>query len=311
MLNILINRSEIAAGTRGSSLGPDAIKFESLNNNSNLFIENKIVEIPIDNSALIKNEEFQNANNINSLTKNLLIANDCTIENTDKNANIIFVSADHSMAIAHVNGVKKLVDDKKLGVLWIDAHADLHTPFTSPSGNIHGMPLSVLLNEDNIENKDNSPTEKVVNYWENLKKKFHSIKYSDLFYVGLRAVEKQELKLIKKNNIPLINVRNINNGLIEDSVKQIESFFKNHDYIYISFDIDVLDPDDTSYGTGTPEKYGILKDRCIEFFDFLLNIKKIKFFELVEVNPLLDTENKLAKVSLEILELIKGKFQDR
>jgi len=308
MTKILITRSELGAGTRGSSLGPDSILIESVNNKSKLFTQNQIFNSEVNNNAYFDYDPSTTVKNIAPLIENYKNAKSLTTKQAETGENIIFLSSDHSNAVPHISGVVNANKGKKVGILWIDAHSDLHTPYTTPSGNIHGMPLAILLGEDNIENKQNELTQKEKDYWNQLKREYTSINYQDIFYVGIRAIEKEEHTLISKHNIPILTTNQLNNGIQDVNIDRINKFFKNHDHIYISFDIDALDPDDTSYGTGTPEKYGILKQKFFDFIIPLLDNPKIKYFELVEINPILDNQNILAKLSIELLDIVNKKF---
>src|SRR5690606_9940365 len=82
----------------------------------------------------------------------------------------LILTGDHSNAAGCITGVKKFIGEKRLGVVWIDAHADLHSPYTTPSGNVHGMPIAMLLGEDNRENAINEPDEETIRLWEELKR---------------------------------------------------------------------------------------------------------------------------------------------
>ena len=96
--------------------------------------------------------------------------------------------------------------DKKLGVIWIDAHADLHSPYTTPSGNMHGMPIACSIGEDNMEKAQNKLDDDTIEYWEKLKNLggiCPKINYSDLVYIALRDFEPAEDFLIKKHKVML------------------------------------------------------------------------------------------------------------
>src|SRR5690606_40461488 len=74
-----------------------------------------------------------------------------------------------STAIGTIAGIRKAYPKKRLGVIWIDAHADIHSPYTTPTGNVHGMPIAVSLDEDNLAHKINKPDQETINYWFQLK----------------------------------------------------------------------------------------------------------------------------------------------
>ena len=145
-LTFIVNRSEITAGTRGASLGPDAIFAAARTKKSLLFGAYPIIELPNYNNLLDQPVKHPYAKRIDGLVK---VFNDVSnqVSETLQAGKFPFVLAgDHGSAGGTIAGIKKAFPDKRLGVVWIDAHGDLHTPFTTPSGNMHGMPLSTALN---------------------------------------------------------------------------------------------------------------------------------------------------------------------
>lgn len=112
----------------------------------------------------------------------------------------IVLAGDHSTAAGTIAGIKAMYPKSKLGVIWIDAHADLHSPYTTPSGNMHGMPLAMALDEDNLEAKVNKLDQETINYWYQLKnvgKIAPKISYRDLVLISARDMERPEAALLK------------------------------------------------------------------------------------------------------------------
>ena len=220
----------------------------------------------------------------------------------------IVLSGDHSIAAGTIAGIKKAYPGKRLGVVWIDAHADIHTPYTTPSGNMHGMPLASVMNIDNLECKKNDVDAITVKLWEELKgvgvtnKKVNS---EDLVYIGVRDVEKQEVAVIEQLGIKWFKVEDVREYGVNAIVNSVNEQLKECDLIYVSFDVDSMDPDLTSYGTGTPVKNGITPNEAKELLIEFSKNKKTACIEIVEVNPCLDEKkNKMAEVTLEIVEKI-------
>src|SRR6202034_239293 len=142
-------KSEVGAGTRGASLGIDAIKIAALDFRSDFFRNHRSLNIPDDNSALFGMIESRYAKRIRSVIK-MYERVAAAVRDTLKDGKYpIIIAGDHSTAGGSIAGVKMAYPDSRLGVIWIDAHADLHSPYTTPSGNIHGMPLATALAEDN------------------------------------------------------------------------------------------------------------------------------------------------------------------
>jgi arginase len=194
--------------------------------------------------------------------------------------------------------------ERRLGVIWIDAHADLHSPYTTPSGNMHGMPLAISLAEDNIKSKVHQPDAQVVEQWNNLKKLGGiqpKIQAQDLVFIGLRDTEKQEDEIIKRHGIKVITVQEVRKRGVEQTVRQALLALQHCDDIYISFDVDSLDSS-ISRGTGTPVANGLKEREAEDLMASLMQNHKICCFEITEVNPTLDKENLMAEIAFNILQ---------
>lgn len=299
---ILVNRSELGAGTRGASLGFEALRIASLENNKPI---KKFIELENSNEYLYDmNRANEGALNIDAIysffSRNLKSTKSFFDENTQNN---FIYSADHSSTPIYLAALKSLNLDERIGVIWIDAHGDLHSPYTTPSGNMHGMPLCIALAEDNLESKVRDLDTVTKEIWENLKSlgnKKAKISYQNLAFLGIRDLEKEEKVLIEKNDVYYKKVPEVREIGIDKISKELENKLSNCDRIFISFDVDSMDPDDTSYGTGTPVKGGFTFEETFEITDRLTKINKNISFEMVEINPLLDNQNKMARTALKI-----------
>jgi len=302
-LKIIEVKSEIGAGTRGSSMGIDAIKIAALDFGSRYFKKYKSVEIPNENHLLLESAGNQFAKRISGvLTMVERVAEE--VSRTLKNNEFpILLSGDHSCSAGTISGIRKAYPKARLGVIWIDAHADIHSPYTTPSGNLHGMPLSVVLDEDNTDSKINKPDQETLNYWYQLKNVANispKIKYSDLVYIALRDAEPPEQYLLKKHkvkNFPTLEIRK--RGVERVAIDALK-YLDQCDLIYVSFDVDALDAS-ISKGTGTPVPNGITEREAGNLVSRLMSNEKVCCFEMVEVNPTLDKENLMAENAFEIL----------
>ena len=186
--------------------------------------------------------------------------------------------------------------EKRVGVIWIDAHADLHSPYTTPSGNIHGMPLATALAVDNITKAIQTPTDDTMPLWEMLKNIGNispKITPQDLVFIGLRDFEEPERAFIRKNRIRVVTVPEIRKGKIKDICKQVLDYLSHCDVLYISFDIDSLDKPLVP-GTGTPVEGGLTLNEAQKMLSILLKDPRLVCFEITEINPLLDVRNETA-----------------
>ncbi len=303
-IKIIEVKSEIGAGTRGSSMGVDAIKIAALDFGSAFFKRYKSVEIPNENNLLLEPVVHDYAKRIKGIFNlNDRIAKE--IQKTLKAEQVpIVLAGDHSSALGTISGIRMAYPQKRLGVIWIDAHADLHSPYTTPSGNMHGMPLACVLGEDNKERQQNKPDDETVEYWEKLKNLggvSPKINYSDLVFIALRDVEPQEEFLIKKNKVRVINLQEIRKKAVERVAIDSLNYLDHCDLIYVSFDVDSMDSRISS-GTGTPVPNGITEKEAGNLIYYIMRSKKIVCFEMVEINPTLDKENLMAENAFEILQ---------
>ncbi|MFZ4104589.1 MAG: arginase family protein, partial [Sediminibacterium sp.] len=186
-IKIIKNRSDIGAGTRGSDLGIDAIEIAAINQNNDFFHRHLFVDVETHNETIYNKNNNNFAKRIEHVVEQCQRVSDVVRTTISTGFFPIVLSGDHSSALGTISGIKAASPDKRLGVIWIDAHADLHSPFTSPSGNIHGMPLAAALQEDNLECKVNEPSAATLLHWNNLKnvgtpdKKLNA---QDLIYFG-------------------------------------------------------------------------------------------------------------------------------
>lgn len=305
-IKLIINRSEITAGTRGASLGPDALKVAAWNNGSNFFGKYPIEEIKDENHLLNNPVQHAFAKRIEGLIaiyNNLSTSIGATLKAGDFP---IVLAGDHGSAGGTIAAIKQMHPTKRLGVIWVDAHGDLHTPYTTPSGNMHGMPLAVALGTDNLESQRNEIPEETKKLWEELKAiggNEPKIQPEDLVFVAVRDVEEEEIALMNRLNIRNFAVEEVRTKTAKVVAQEIEQLLESCDLIYISFDVDSMDPLETSHGTGTPVENGLFVNETTELLTHLVANPKLVCFEMVEINPCLDEKkNKMADVAFEVLQ---------
>ena len=304
-IEILFNTSELTAGTRGASLGPGAIQVAALTRKDPFFSHYEQYWLPSENYRLNQETKFQNVKYIDGLL--VLVGSLKTeIKRIVQNQNFpLVIAADHGSAAGTMAGLQAAFPDKRMGVIWIDAHGDLHTPYTTPSGNLHGMPLAVALKEDNIQCKKNPISESEIALWNELKTTYGevSLKASDLFFIGVRDTEPEENFIIAENNIRNFKVDELRQKGFETLQAELDAFIQRIDILYVSFDVDSMDPELTSYGTGTPVKNGLSFEEGQQIMNYLARQSKLACMEIVEVNPCLDDKkNKMAELTFDIIK---------
>lgn len=205
----------------------------------------------------------------------------------------IIIGGDHSIGLGSIAGASKHFG-QDLGVIWVDAHGDINTPETSPSGNIHGMPLASSFGLGH---------EKLTNILFNGSK----IKMENVFILGARDLDKGEVDLIEKENLNVWTFNTIKEkGLLiclEEMLLKIKE--KNLKNLHLSFDIDCLDPTFVP-GTGTPVEDGFTLDGGKKVLSDLLETGLVKSLDFVEFNPELDKTTKTLDNCIEMLKTISN-----
>jgi arginase len=305
-ITFLINQSEITAGTRGASLGPDAIVTAARKNGSLIFGAHEVKRLPNVNHLLDRPTSFPFAKRIDGVL-DIYESLNTSVSAILKSNNFPFLlSGDHGSAGGTIAGIRSAFPSKKLGILWIDAHADIHTPYTTPSGNVHGMPLATALAVDNTECAKNQPDDNTISYWNQLKNVgaiSPKINPEDIIYVAVRDVEVEEIEILNRLAIRQIRVEEVREKGIAHTLSVINEHLNHCDIIYVSFDVDSMDPDLTSYGTGTPVKNGLTPQEAKQLVVAMAANPKTVCLEVVEVNPCLDEKiNKMAEIALDVIE---------
>jgi arginase len=304
----LVNKSEITAGTRGSSLGPEAIIAAARRHGNYMFGQNKTQFLRDVNYYLDAPTNYPFAkyidgtleiyNELNKEVSNLLI----------NKAYPVILSGDHGSAGGTIAGIKTAFPFKRLGVVWIDAHADIHTPYTSPSGNIHGMPLATALAVDNLESKKRDVDAETISMWNKLKNVggiAPKINPEDIVYVAVRDIETEEIAIMDRLGIHNISVDDLREKGMDSIIETINDRLKDCDIIYVSFDVDSMCPSLSSYGTGTPVDDGMSPQEAQDMLVALAKNPKVICYEIVEVNPCLDEKfNSMAEIALNIIEAV-------
>jgi len=303
-IKIIEVKSEIGAGTRGASLGVEAMKIASLDLKSDLFRQFKSVEVENVNELLFDGAQHAYAKFIDGV---LIMEERVCLEVYETIFDEFFpliMAGDHSTAYGTICGIKKANPKLRLGVVWIDAHADLHTPYTTPSGNMHSMALSMACDIDNLECKVNNVKGETIEYWEeimNVGTAGAKIYPEDIVFISVRDLEKPENYLVNKYGMGYITTEEVKKKgavkVAEETLKMLE----HCDLVYVSFDVDAIDSR-FSTGTGTPVPNGLTVEDAKILNVELAKSPKVCAWEIAEINPTLDTENRMAESAFEIME---------
>jgi len=226
----------------------------------------------------------------------------------------IVLAGDHSTAAATIAGIRRAHPGDRLGVIWIDAHADLHSPFTTPSGNMHGMPLAIAAAHDNLPEAINDPDTITRQLWRQLQELGGSqgpaLDLADLIYIAVRDTEPAEDATLASHAIPVVRTEQVRREGPDAAARRCLEYLAAVDRIYVSFDVDALDSS-ICKGTGTPVPGGLWADEAEAILRRLLADPRVCCWEICEINPHLDTLNTLAEVSLGIFKGALEKLAER
>jgi arginase len=201
----------------------------------------------------------------------------------------VFLGGDHSIAVGTVAAA---ASNEPLGVLWIDAHGDFNTPDTSPSGNLHGMPLAALTGQGASEMVGLMTPEPTV-------------AESNVVILGLRSLDSGERDLLRASQVGVYTMREIDEqGIGEVAQKALERLQHCHS-LHISLDMDALDPREAP-GVGTPVPGGLTYREAHLLMEILASSGKVGSLDVVEVNPILDDRNRTAQIAVELVLSLLG-----
>ena len=202
----------------------------------------------------------------------------------------LFLGGDHSIAIGTVGGV---TNERECGVLWIDAHGDFNTPDTSASGNIHGMPLAVLLGRGD---------ERLVDVGRPGRK----LDPRDVVVIGLRQLDPRERDMLKASGMGLYTMRDVDergaSAVAEEALTRLE----HRSALHVSLDLDALDPGEAP-GVGTPVEGGLSYREAQLLMELVADTGKLGSMDVVEVNPMLDHENRTGALAVQLVASALGK----
>ncbi|WP_158735110.1 arginase [Alteribacillus sp. YIM 98480] len=283
---------DLGQNRRGVDMGPSAIRYAGVLERIRTLgynIEDK-GDIQVKKETL-GNENIHNLSNLEPVTEtNKSLAS--TVSSINKEGRFpLILGGDHSIAIGTIAGMSGYFDN--LGAIWYDAHGDLNTADTSPSGNIHGMPLAVSLGLGH-------PTLTKING------DFPKIKPENVIIIGARELDKGEKDYIRQSGLNVYTMHEIDRLGMSEVMHQSINYLKHRcDGVHLSLDLDSLDPHDAP-GVGTPVLGGLTYRESHLAMEMLAEAKMITSAEFVEVNPILDEKNKTAEAAVALMGSLFG-----
>jgi arginase len=296
-ISILGAPLDLGAGRRGVDMGPSALRVAGLN--ARVASLGHRVE-DLGNVAVVQQESHKpGARNARYLQP---IAATCQelAERVEAIARAgrfpLVLGGDHSVAVGTISGVSAAFRKKrsKLGVVWMDAHTDMNTPRTSPSGNVHGMPLACIVGHGPKE------LTHIFGYAPKVDPK-------NVVLVGIRDVDATERPVVRESGVHVFTMRDIDErGMRNVMEEAIVLASDGTDGIHLSLDMDGVDPDEAP-GVGTPVRGGFSYREAHLAMEILSDSRRVVSMEVVEVNPVLDEANRTALLAVELVLSALGK----
>ena len=207
----------------------------------------------------------------------------------------VFLGGDHSISIGTVSGVASAAEVSgagRTGVLWLDAHADFNTPETSPSGNVHGMPLAVLTGRGHPD---------LVGIGGGT-----TVRAEDVAIVGLRSVDREEREFLARAGVNVYTMKDVDAYGVASVVRGALKDLSHLDRVHLSFDLDVVDPE-IAPGVGTPVRGGLTYREAHFVMELINEAAVVSSLDVVEINPILDAKNGTAELAVELVGSLMGR----
>ena len=296
VVNLIGFPMDLGADRRGVDMGPSALRIANLKGK----LEQLGYKVLDSGDIFIQNMERQRIANpklkyVNEILRTSKILAGKIEKVLEKDQFPLCLGGDHSMALGTIAGISSFCRKHrmKLGIIWIDAHADMNTDDSSPSGNIHGMPMAAAVGLGN---------EKLVSFYGFSPK----VKAENCALIGVRSIDPQERVNIKKVGLPVFTMSDIDKlGIHRIISRVLKQFREQVDHIHVSFDLDSVEPD-LAPGVGTPVSGGLSYREAHLLMESIAECGCMSSLEVSEVNPILDRKNKSAEFAVDLVASSMG-----
>ncbi len=287
--------TDIGAGTRGASMGPEALRVAG--------IAQAIANFGIDvkdtgnltgppNPFVGPVNGYRHLHEVAQWNQSL---HDAVFAELQAQRMSVVLGGDHCLGIGSISAVAKhcKASGKKLRVLWLDAHADFNTASLTPSGNIHGMPVACLCGEGPAELVDMGGPG-------------HRLNPKDLRQVGIRSVDEGEKRLVADMGIEVFDMRFIDEHGMRHAMEMALALVDKNTHLHVSLDVDFLDPE-IAPGVGTTVRGGPNYREAQLCMEMIADTGRLSSLDIVELNPALDVRNQTAELAVDLIESLFGK----
>lgn len=288
---------DLGQNRRGVDMGPSALRVAGLASRIKQ-LNHQVEDI---GNVPVKQPEEQHygekrAKYVNEIAETCRGLADMVERTLSEGALPLVLGGDHSIAIGSVSGAAahSRKQQKRIGCLWLDAHGDINTPETSPSGNVHGMPLAALIGQGPQELTEVG----------GFKPK---VEPRNVALVGVRDLDTKERRLVKESGIHAFTMRDIDERGMRDVMAEALRFVSDDtDGAAVSLDMDFVDPSDAP-GVGTPVRGGVTYREAHLAMEMIADSEAMVSLEVVEINPVIDLHNKTALLGVELVLSALGK----
>lgn len=281
---------DLGQNKRGVDMGPSAVRYAGLSERLKLLgydvRDGGNVYVPVRDALPCEScDEFRDA------IRNVCQAVYEAAEQAVATGEIpIFLGGDHSLSIGTIGGVNSC---RKVGVIWVDAHGDANSPATSPSGNIHGMPVAALMGEGFPDLVD-------------VGRAGAKLSASDLVMIGIRDLDHQERDWLRQSGIKVFTMRDLDERGMSMVMREALDHLAGHDHLHVSLDMDSLEAN-IAPGVGTPSAGGLSYREAQLLMEIVADTGHLISADIVEINPILDHQNRTAKMAVELAASLFGK----
>ena len=281
---------DLGSGRRGVDMGPSALRIAELGPRlaalGHVVVDQGDLRHPVRETRAPDRSQKKYIGEIARVCRQLYQSAAAALADS---ATPVVIGGDHSLAAGSVAATAANARRRRraLGLLWVDAHADMNTPSTSTSGNVHGMPLAALLGLEPAELAgigDFTPV----------------IRPDRVALVGVRSLDKREKELVRAAGVHLFTMSDIDRiGLARVTRRALAHILRGNADLHVSFDLDVCDPA-IAPGVGTPVRGGLSYREAHMLMELVADTGRVRALDLVEVNPVLDTHNMTAQLGVEL-----------
>lgn len=288
---------DLGAGRRGVDMGPSAVRVANLNVRlSSLGYEvEDLGNVPVAQPES-HHHGAANAKYLPQITETCVRLAHLVEDALKRGVFPLVLGGDHSIAVGTVSALSNCYrdQDKKIGMVWVDAHSDMNTPESTPSGNVHGMPLACLAGM--------GPPELTEIYGYKPK-----VDPKNIAIVGLRSVDEKERENVQRSGVSAFTMRDIDerglHAVMEDAIRAAAQGTAG---IHLSLDMDAVDPQEAP-GVGTPVRGGLTYREAHLVMETISDSGLMRSMEVVEVNPVIDESNRTAVLAVELVMSAMGK----